>query len=97
MKEIPRNLKELKEYSDKKEKTIQRKLEAIKTGVEDNSLFLSDDENIEEGEFEKMDSLADIDEIPNDLFKEEYDEEQKHHEETVKEIKQQLNKLRKGK
>lgn len=96
MKEIPKNLKELKEFSDKKQKIIEKKLNMLKSGIEDDGLFLSDDEK-EHEEFEKMDSLADIDDMPSDLFKEEFDEEKEHHENTIKEIKAELKKIREGK
>jgi hypothetical protein len=91
MKTLPKNLKELKEFNEEKERQLAQKLKLMQDGVDNDSLF--EDEDEKNLKYEKMNSLADIDEMPDQYFE---DEEKEHYEESMKEALQVIEKLKKG-
>jgi hypothetical protein len=91
MKTLPKNLKELKEFNDEKERKLAQKMKILKEGTDNDSLFEEEEEK--DLQYEKMNSLADIDDIPDQYFE---DEEKLHEEETSQELLETIQKLKQG-
>jgi len=72
LKKVPSNLKEMFEMQKESDKEFD-KMMGKNNGENDDGLFESDDDKATD--FEKMDSLADIDSIPNYLFEDEIKED----------------------
>lgn len=70
-KKVPNNLKEMFEMQKESDREFD-KMMGLNGEEKDEGLFMSDDDK--DTEFEKMDSLADIDAIPEHLFEEEMKE-----------------------
>jgi len=69
VKKVPNNLKEMFEMQKESDKEFD-KMMGLNGEEKDDGLFMSDDDD-KDVDFEKMDSLADIDAIPEHLFEEE--------------------------
>jgi len=93
---VPQTLKEMFEMQDKKAKEFEVLFEKKTKEDADDSLFEPEEEEDKNMKFEKMDSLADIDELSPHLFEDEMADNQ-HLNDLRKEHKEYLKQLREGK
>jgi len=90
---VPQTLKEMFEMQDKKAKEFEVLFEKKTKEDADDSLFEPEEEEDKNMKFEKMDSLADIDELSPHLFEDEMADNQ-HLNDLRKEHKEYLKQLR---